>query len=106
VAAVFLRRHDYNVLTRNYKATGGEIDLVCRHGEILVFVEVKTRAEVDIVRPSEAIDARKEEALRRAASRYVALLDSDEITHRFDAVEVQLKTGARPVCTLLPNYFA
>ena len=108
VAAAFLRRHGYRVLTRNYKTTGGEIDLVCRHGDVLVFVEVKTRAGVDIVRPVEAIDDRKEEALRHAARRYLELLDraGGEIRYRFDAVEVRLKAGDIPACTLLPNYFA
>jgi putative endonuclease len=106
VAAAFLRRHGYRVLTRNYKTTRGEIDLVCRHGEVLVFVEVKTRAEVDFVRPAEAIDVRKEEALRHAARRYLELLDRAEIRYRFDAVEVRLKAGDIPACTLLPNFFA
>ena len=105
MAGAFVRRHGYRVLTRNYKTTGGEIDLVCRHGDILVFVEVKTRAEVDFVRPSEAIDERKEEALRHAARRYLELLDREDITYRFDAVEVQLKAGDIPACTLLPNFF-
>lgn len=106
VAGAFVRRHGYKVLTRNYKTTRGEIDLVCRHGDVLVFVEVKTRAEVDFVRPAEAIDARKEEALRHAARRYLKLLDREDITYRFDAVEVRLKTGDIPSCTLLPNFFA
>ena len=106
VAAAFLRRHGYRVLTRNYKTLGGEIDLVCRHGGVLVFVEVKTRAEVDIVRPAEAIDAAKEEALRHAARRYLELLDREGITYRFDAVEVRLTTGEIPACTLVPNFFA
>ncbi len=103
-----MRRHGYRVLTRNYKTTGGEIDLVCRHGDVLVFVEVKTRAEAEAVRPAEAIDAAKEEALRHAARRYLELLgrEGGEIRYRFDAVEVQLKTGEIPACTLLPNYFA
>jgi putative endonuclease len=104
VAAAFLRRHGYKVLTRNYKTDSGEIDLVCRHDDILVFVEVKTRAH-KVVRPAEAIDARKEEALRNTARRYLSLLDRDDITWRFDAVEVQLTTGEIPACTLLPNYF-
>ena len=52
---------------------GGEIDLVCRHGEVLVFVEVSTRATVDFGRPAETIDAGKEEALRHAARRYLEL---------------------------------
>lgn len=93
------------MLTRNYKTIRGEIDLVCRHGDVLIFVEVKTRAEVDFVRPAEAIDAAKEEALRQTARRYLELLDRAEITYRFDAVEVQLKAGDIPACTLTPNYF-
>ena len=106
VAGAFLRRHGYRVLTRNYKTTGGEIDLVCRHGDVLVFVEVKTRAEVDFVRPSEVIDAAKEEALRHAARRYLELLQVEDVTYRFDAVEVRLKADEVPACTLLPNFFA
>jgi putative endonuclease len=105
VAAAFVRRRGYKVLTRNYKTTDGEIDLVCRHGDVLVFVEVKTRADVDFVRPAEAIDARKEEALREAARSYIELLEQKDIDHRFDAVEVGLNAGKVPVCALLPNYF-
>jgi putative endonuclease len=106
VAGAFVRRHGYKVLTRNYKVTDGEIDLVCRHGDVLVFVEVKTRAGSDLVRPAEAIDERKEEALRHAARRYLELLQVEDVTYRFDAVEVRLKAGEIPACTLLPNFFA
>ena len=107
VAAAFVSRHGYKVLTRNYKTTRGEIDLVCRHGEILVFVEVKTRTDLDLAVPAtESIDARKEEALRNTARSYLDLLDRDDISYRFDAVEVRLKAGETPVCTLLPNFFA
>ena len=106
VAAAVLRRHGYRVLTRNYKTTGGEIDLICRHGEILAFVEVRSRAGELFGRPAESIDARKEEALRYAARRYLELLDREDIRYRFDAVEVRLKTGEVPLCALLPNFFA
>jgi putative endonuclease len=96
------------VLTRNYKVIDGEIDLVCRHGDVLVFVEVRTRAGETFGRPAETIDARKEDALRHAARRYLELLDraGGEIRYRFDAVEVRLKAGDIPACTLLPNLFA
>jgi putative endonuclease len=106
VAASFARRHGYRVLVRNFKAERGEIDLVCRHGDILAFVEVRTRAGDLFGRPSESIDARKEEALRSAAREYLQMLDRDDITYRFDAIEVRMKTGDIPVCTLLPNIFA
>ena len=106
VAAAFLRGQGYKVLVRNYKTTRGEIDLVCRHGDVLVFVEVKTRGSVDIVRPSEYIDERQEEALHATAQRYLELLDRDDIVYRFDAVEVELHEGKIPACTLLQNFFA
>jgi putative endonuclease len=105
VAAAFLRRHGYKVLTRNYLTDGGEIDLVCRHGEMLVFVEVRSRAGELFGRPAETIDARKEEALRHAARSYLELLRRDDIRYRFDAVEVRLKAGEIPQCTLLPDIF-
>lgn len=105
VAAAFLRRHGYRILTRNYQAADGEIDLVCRHGEILVFAEVRTRGSELFGRPSESIDARKEDALRRAARSYLALLKREDITYRFDAVEVMVKPGQVPACTLIPNFF-
>jgi len=106
VAAAFVRRHGYRVLTRNCKTDRGEIDLVCRDGDVLVFVEVRSRSSDQFGRPAESIDARKEEAMRAAAEDYLQLLKRDDITWRFDAVEVRLKIGEVPSCTLLPNIFA
>jgi putative endonuclease len=94
------------VLTRNFKTTGGEIDLVCRHGEVLVFAEVRTRTGQAFGRPAETIDARKEEALRHAARRYLELLDREDITYRFDAVEVRIQEGEVPICSLVADLFA
>jgi putative endonuclease len=106
VAAAFVRRHGYRVLTRNYKTDQGEIDIICRDGNVLAFVEVRARSGELFGRPSESIDERKAEALRAAAQSYLLLLDRDDITHRFDAVEVRLKVGEVPACTLLQNIFA
>jgi putative endonuclease len=106
VAAAFLRRNGYRVLYRNYRTIRGEIDLVCRSANVLVFVEVRTRAHDDFGRPAESIDAAKRDALRHAASRYLELLGSENIYYRFDAVEVMLNAGQVPVCTLQPDLFA
>ena len=54
-----LRREGYKILYRNFRGrTGGEIDIVCRDGETLVFVEVKTRSSEDFGRPFETIRQR------------------------------------------------
>jgi putative endonuclease len=105
VAAAFVRRNGYRVLTRNYKTERGELDLVCRDGSVLVFVEVRARSGELFGRPAETIDERKEDALVAAAQSYLQLLKRDDITYRFDAVEVRLKVGQPPACTLLRNIF-
>jgi putative endonuclease len=106
VAAAFLRQHGYKILVRNFLTARGEIDLVCRHGNILAFVEVRTRRSDAFGRPIETITPDKQDALRFAATRYLQLLERDDILHRFDAVEVMLAPGQVPVCTLLADIFA
>jgi putative endonuclease len=106
VAAAFLRPQGYKLLYRNYRTERGEIDLICRHDNVLVFVEVRTRSREDFGRPVETIGTAKQEALRYAAQRYLALLGQADIYHRFDAVEVMLVSGQVPACTLIPNLFA
>ena len=93
------------MLCRNFGVEEGEIDLVCRHGEVLVFVEVRTRAGHQFGRPIETIDARKEDALRAAAEVYLRLLEKRDIYYRFDAVEVTWREGERPACLLSANIF-
>ena len=66
---------------------------------------MRTRSSEAFGRPSESINTRKEEALRRAARSYLALLKQDNIVYRFDAVEVMIKPGTAPSCTLIPNFF-
>jgi putative endonuclease len=105
VAAVFVRRKGYRVLTRNFASEHGEIDLICRDGDTLVFVEVRSRSGDAFGRPAESIDTRKEEAVRATAQDYLKLLKRDDIPHRFDAVEVRLQVGYVPACTLLQNFF-
>jgi len=103
VAAAFVRRQGYRVLTRNYASEHGEIDLVCRDKDTLVFVEVRSRSGEHFGRPAESIDERKRDALRATAWDYLKLLKRDDIPHRFDAVEVRLKAGEVPRCTLVRN---
>ncbi len=106
VAAAFLHRRGYRVLQRNYRTERGEIDLICRHGRVLAFVEVRTRDRVDFGRPAETIGAAKQEALRYAAEHYLAQLDRAPIYHRFDAVEVVLTEGSPPDCLLIEDLFS
>jgi putative endonuclease len=106
VAAAFLRRQGYRVLYRNFLTRAGEIDLVCREGEVLAFVEVRSRASADFGRPAETVTPAKEQALRQAAARYLAMLGRPDIFYRFDVVEVMLVSGEVPKCELHRDWFS
>lgn len=88
LAARYLRRQGFTILRRNFRAAGGEIDLVCRDGPALVFVEVKARANEAFGAPAAAVDARKRRRLVRAAFAWLRMLDMPDIAFRFDIVEV------------------
>ena len=106
IAARHLRRHGYKVLYRNFRPPrGGEIDLVCRDGKTLVFIEVKTRAPGALGRPADAVDPEKEAALIRGANAWLRLLDDPAIPVRLDIVEIILGDAA-PQITLTKDALA
>ena len=70
-AAVFLEKQGYQILERNFRCPAGEIDLIAKEGEYLCFVEVKYRSERETGTPEEAVDARKQKRISRAALYYL-----------------------------------
>jgi putative endonuclease len=106
IAARFLRRNGYKVLYRNFKGrTGGQIDIVCRDHDTLVFIEVKTRGSEDFGRPIETIKSDQRNRIGRGALAWLRLLDNPEILFRFDVVEVLLSDGGEAECELVKNAF-
>jgi len=73
LAARFLERRGYRVIGSGFRARRGEIDLVCRRGDRLVLVEVKTRSSDRFGTPIEAVGPRKRRALQAAAAEYRTL---------------------------------
>lgn len=91
-ASDFLRRVcGMKILCRNFYAGRDEIDIVARDGDVLVFVEVKTRSERDRRGAVFAVDARKRKALRRAAGAYLRGLRERPSETRLDVVEVYVR---------------
>jgi putative endonuclease len=90
----YLRRHGFRVVARNWRPPqgGGEIDIVAWEGEVLVFIEVKTRQPDSVSAPERAVDDDKMRALRRAARDYVRRAAFDETSGervlRFDVVTI------------------
>jgi putative endonuclease len=86
----YLRAHGYIVVARNWRPPqgGGEIDLVAREGDALVFVEVKTRLSEEGSAPERDIDHEKMTALRRAARDYVRRAGADPLKTRLDVLAI------------------
>lgn len=71
-AEAYLRAHGYEILDRNWRTTGGEIDIVARQGRDVVVVEVKTRSTDDFGHPFEAVTADKAARLWRLGAAWAA----------------------------------
>ncbi len=69
-AAEFLISQGAQILDRNFRCRQGEIDIICRHGSYLVFVEVKYRASLQKGAPQEAVGAAKQKVICRVADYY------------------------------------
>jgi putative endonuclease len=94
-AARYLVEHGMVVLDRNWRCPGGELDLVLRDGEVLVFCEVKTRASVAYGSPLEAVTPAKLARLRRLAATWMADHGIHAPHVRIDLVGVLLDGSGR-----------
>ena len=106
LAARYLRRHGFKILYRNFRGRqGGEIDLVCRERDTLVFVEVKTRTREDFGRPLEAVNRQQQRRISLGGLAWLRLLGNPDIFFRFDIVEVTIAEGTKPRIELIRDAF-
>ena len=104
-AKKFLKQQGLKFLTANFQSRRGEIDLVFRDEDCLVFVEVKTRSSEEWNRPASAVDERKRRLLSQTALDYLRRLENPRVKIRFDIVEVLLRDGQVIEVRHLPNTF-
>jgi putative endonuclease len=106
LAGKSLWRNGFKVLYRNFRAKeGGEVDIVCREGDVLVFTEVKTRTSVEFGRPAGAVDRAKQALIIRGANAWLRELNHPEVIFRFDIVEVVLSEGKAPEIQIIREAF-
>lgn len=101
-AAEYLVKQGYEILARNLRTAHGEIDLVARQGEALVFVEVKARASGRFGHPEEAVTLRKQAHILSAAESYLQAHPEYD-TWRVDVVSVEGQPGRTPQITHFEN---
>jgi len=106
-AGPFLEAQGYGIVDANVRPIGGrkrgEIDLIAWHGDVLVFIEVKTRRSLQWS-PAEAVDLRKRRQLLLLAQAYLDKHRLDGVACRFDVVEVVNRNGTLDF-NLLQNAF-
>ena len=105
LAARHLRSKGLKILMCNYRAAGGEIDIVAREGDVLVFVEVKTRRSDQYTPPHRQVDLRKQRNLTRAARAYLSHYRNHQPRARFDVISIVWSETGEPRIEHLVNAF-
>jgi putative endonuclease len=100
-----LERRGYAILARRFRTRSGELDIVARDGETLVFVEVKARRSARYGTAIEAVTLFKQRRLLRMAAEYVLLKGVCHTACRFDIVSVRFGEGLRPRVEILKDAF-
>ncbi len=86
--ARYLETKGYKILAKNYRCKLGEVDIIARDGQVLVFIEVKTRSGLGYGSPAAAVDRRKQQQISRTAQYYLAEQKLFDSPARFDVVSV------------------
>lgn len=115
LAAQFLAENGYRLVASNFKVpvgrnsrgaeVTGEIDLIALDGDVLCFVEVKTRASSELFEPSAAVNLRKQRQIIRTARIYRRIFSVAAIAIRYDVVSIVLPDGGLPRIELMRNFW-
>ena len=92
-----IKRIGYKCLARNYRCPLGEVDLIAKDGDTLVFIEIKTRKGKSIGYAKEAVDGRKRRQLSKVALTYIKANDCWHMRSRFDVVAINFNNNKREI---------
>jgi putative endonuclease len=90
LAVAYLQKAGYQILAQNYRCFYGEVDIIAQDGEIIVFIEVKSRKSERFGEPQEAVGMEKQKKLSRIAMHYLQQQRLDASNARFDVMAVKL----------------
>ncbi|MDP4172531.1 MAG: YraN family protein [Bacteroidota bacterium] len=105
LACRFLSEKGFRILERNFRFHKGEIDIIAKDEETLVFVEVKYRQNLEYGYPEEAITRNKILQIRRVANAYIFERKIENVTCRFDVIAILEVSRGRPIINHYLNAF-
>lgn len=104
-ACAYLKNEGFVITERNYRYGHGEIDIVARDGETLVFVEVKSRASLEYGRPEFAVTKSKQKQIRKIAEAYLFEKNIKDTECRMDVVAILFHGDRKPEVNHIKNAF-
>lgn len=105
LAAAFLQKKGFQIIVRNYRQKTGEVDIIARDKETLVFIEVKTRSNLLFGKPFEAVTTNKQAQLNRIALDYITRNKLLEQAARFDVISILIRKNGKAEIEHLQNCF-
>lgn len=90
LSSEFLKRNGYSILSRNFRNKCGEIDIICKKDDLIIFVEIKSRYSSSYGHPTEAITYSKQKQIIKLCKFYICINNLINYNFRFDVVEVFL----------------
>jgi putative endonuclease len=105
IASRFLRKKGYRILEMNYRTSRGEIDIIARNGQVLIFTEVKTRNSDFLESPLAAVTIKKQRQISMVAQEYLTINDLFDSEARFDVIAIELREGRQPHIEHIENAF-
>ncbi len=105
-AVRYLEARGYEILERNWKCCAGEADIIAFDEDDLVFIEVKTRSNIKLGLPAEAVDAKKRERYEKIAALYLRDFERYDIPVRFDVIGILVTRRDRAMLRHHVNAFS
>ena len=96
LAKDFLKKKGYRIIETNYRSPEGEIDIIARHGDSLVFIEVRTKTSLEFGSPEESITPTKMGRIKATAAYYQQTHNNLPALWRIDVVAIELNPKGKP----------
>lgn len=96
IAIKFLKKKGYRIIEKNYRTVFGEIDIIAKDKDVIVFLEVKTRVDETFGYPFEAVTRRKREKIKKVALFFLKRFKR-ELPARFDVLSINIEDGKKQI---------
>lgn len=103
LAADYLRDRGYSIITLNWRCAKGEIDIIARQDQTLVFVEVRSRSSASTAAAFESVNPRKRDKLIQLAYEYLSAHALEDSNWRVDVIGIALRGRSQPVIEHVEN---